>query len=37
MKKLLNLKNKKSKVHKFWTTHLSPITMWDTRKSKRWK
>ncbi len=26
-------KKSKSKAHKFWTTHLNPITMWDARKN----
>ena len=30
--KELESKKSKSKVHRFWETHLNPITMWDTRK-----
>ena len=31
----LESKKSKSKVHKFWSTHLNPITMWDSRKDKK--
>ena len=31
--KKMESKKSKSKVHKLWTTHLNPITMWDARKN----